>query len=152
FYEMKDGTLREVPRVMGTAKAGRKRDAKDTITAGCPSIIDPDVWDDVLVKLDSKKRPRRAPKAPGLWLAPICYCARCGQRMTGWHQKAEKHPNSYTCSSYRRYGKSNKYGCRLHKARADIIERLVEKYLAETNQGLGALLDSEVDALLAPLV
>jgi hypothetical protein len=66
--------------------------------------------------------------------------------MIGWHQKTNKTaPYSYTCPSYRLYGRNNLTDCRLHKVNQKLIEQFVEQYLRETGEGLEALLATTAD-------
>jgi hypothetical protein len=59
--------------------------------------------------------------------------------MVGW---AQKEALSYTCASFRRYGKANVHGCKLHRISHNKLERLVDCWLAETGQKLDLVLES----------
>lgn len=67
--------------------------------------------------------------------------------MGGWHARNPKHynPRCYICSTYRSRGKSNETGCRLNRARADVIEALVDRYLEETGQRLQDMIVAEAE-------
>lgn len=146
FLEFVDGGLQKVERSKGRVKAGRVRDSSDHITSDTPGegLISQETWDLVQAKLKGIITPPKAPKNPQLWLAGFLYCAHCGKPMHAWHSKKEK-ACSYTCGSYRLMGKSNPYGCRLHRTQQKVIERLIDRYLAETESSLDLSLNPKTD-------
>jgi DNA invertase Pin-like site-specific DNA recombinase len=149
FLHWQDGTYKPVPRVKDKPVAFRSHTPDQHV---CPEghfqgIIDRELWDAVQAKLRHARRPGQAARSSDLWLGPLLFCAGCGKRMVGWHQKSCRYtPFSYTCSTYRRYGPHNPTGCRLHRVNAAVLETLVEKYLQEIGQGLEALLAATADA------
>jgi DNA invertase Pin-like site-specific DNA recombinase len=155
--ELLGGQAQPVPRRKGRAIAGRQRASTDYVQAEGEDqgIIDRETWDAVQAKLAGIRTPGKSPRNPALFLAPLLYCGHCGCRMSGWCHPGPKTkgcPLSYTCSTYKRYGKSNPSGCRLHCVNHQIIQALVERFLAETGKKL-ALLDSisSEDELLAQM-
>jgi DNA invertase Pin-like site-specific DNA recombinase len=147
FLEWDNGQYREVRRVKGRVKKGRKREPGQFVWPEVEQegLIDRGTWDAVQAKLREIRRQGRAPKNRDLWLAGLIYCGHCGRRMVGWHQKNDKScPQSYTCPTYRQFGARNEAGCRLHRVNHKVIEVLARRYLDETGEGLEALLGATV--------
>ena len=140
-----------MPRSRGRAAHGRKRDTSDHVglTTGC-GIIDPTVWEAVQAKLKGVHAPAGAPRNPH-GCRQLLFCGKCGKKMQD-DKRNEKNPLAYTCSTYRRYGKTNPTGCRLHRVQHAVIERLLLEYLDETAGGISHLLDANLDGDLAGLL
>jgi site-specific DNA recombinase len=155
FLEWVNGEYREVQRKKGRAPTGRHRAEADFIypQGTFQGLIDQGTWDAVQAKLKGVRSPGKAPRHADLWLAGFLYCGHCGCRMSAWHLKSDKtSPRCYTCSTYRKLGKKNPHGCRLHRVRHEVILALVHRYLDETGQKLDTLLGAtEETELLAAL-
>lgn len=145
FFSLRKGKLEAAPTKRGRALNYRPHDAADFIypREWGEGIIGRDVWDAAQSKLRGIHSTRRSPRSPELWLGQFLYCSTCGLRMTGWTQKTHKDPYSYVCSTFRRFGKHNKLGCRLHRVRHTEMVPLVEKWLADTEQKLGEVLTAQ---------
>jgi site-specific DNA recombinase len=141
FYQLIDGRFEDVPRRKGRALTSRKREQKDWVSAKeqGEGMIDRDTWDQVQAKLRVRKATAKAPRNSALWLAGLCFCGHCSTRMQGWSSEGVR---SYTCSTYRKAGKTklNLTGCRLHRVRHEVCEQLVLKYLDESGTKLDQLL------------
>jgi len=138
FYEFCNGEYQVVPREKGRAKGGRERQESDHIRSESEGLIDRDVWDLVQAKLRGIHKTGKAPRNPDLWLAGLLYCGQCGRRMSGWARK--NNPLCYTCANYKQFGEHNEHGCQLHCVRAEVIEKLLDRYLAESGQKLSTIL------------
>lgn len=142
FYSLRKGKLETAPTRRGRAINYRPHDESDYVfpKQWGEGIVDRDTWDAVQAKLKGVHKTKRSPRSPELWLGQFLYCGRCGTRMSGWTQKTHKEPYSYVCSTFRRFGETNKTGCRLHRIKHGEVLPLVEKYLADTEQKLEEVL------------
>jgi DNA invertase Pin-like site-specific DNA recombinase len=138
------------PKVRGKAKTGRKNDQADWVFPeegrGVPSvaIVDKATWEAVQEKLKPGINRKRGLRDPNLWLSGLLVCARCGEPMDGWGAN----PPTYVCRTYRRYGASNKTGCRLHRVRQSLLECLVSRYLEDLGPQVKSMLESREDPSL----
>jgi len=155
FYHLEGGQCQQVPLEGGKPAQERHRQKEDWISGERPQcrIVDQETWDLAQAKMLGVHRPGRAPRAEGLWLAGLLYCSGCGRRMSAWTQATKtrfRHP-VYCCTSYKRAGKRNPWGCSAHRVRADAIERLLSQYLTDIGKGLDTLLtlDDEGQLLTA---
>ena len=150
FVEYVDGRLREVAKVNGRVKLGRKRAKKDFIQPDKPEyppIIDSATWNTVQRKLDESSTrvnaiPKRAPNTSDLWLKPFLVCGHCGKPMRATRGGTDQAWPSYFCGTYGTYGKNNPFGCRCHRVRHEVLERIVLKYLDETAPAVRELLET----------
>ena len=142
FFSLRGGKLTPAPTKRGRALNYRPHDPTDFIypKEWGEGIIDRDVWDAAQAKLRGIHSTRRSPRSPELWLGQFLYCATCNLRKTGWTQATHKDPYSYVCGTFRRFGKHNKTGCRLHRVKHSEMVPLVEKWLADTEQKLEEVL------------
>lgn len=140
------GQVREVPRVKGKPKAGRRRDAGDHIAPDKPEfkpIIDKATWDKVQAKIaaSAQTKPRRPAQAGELWLRPLLVCGRCGGSMHSTNGRSTRGTwPSYFCSTYALYGPSNAKGCRCHRVQHSVLEKAVMRYLEESEPKIAKLL------------
>jgi DNA invertase Pin-like site-specific DNA recombinase len=145
FLEHRNGAFQPVERVKDRVKAGRKRDQADWVMPEDRpgGIIDRETWDAVQLKLAAGTH-NRAPRSSDLYLSGLVVCGHCDQRLAGWTQKSEKQPLSYVCNTYRKFGKKNAAGCRLHKVAHPLLVNLVEQYLEEAGIKLATVLSDQV--------
>lgn len=134
------------PKVKGKAKAGRKNQEADWVFPPTgTAIVTKELWDEVQKRLNSPKPTiKRGLRDARLWLSGLLVCGRCGQRMTGWSQGGPH----YACTSYRKFGKLNPYGCRLHRVTQEKVEELVNRYLEAIAPDVKALLETRDDPAL----
>jgi DNA invertase Pin-like site-specific DNA recombinase len=142
FFSLRKGKLEAAPTKRGRAVNYRPHDEEDFVypKEWGTGIIDRDTWDAVQAKLKGIHKTRRSPRSQELWLGQFLYCATCNLRKTGWTQRTHKDPHSYVCGTFRRFGKHNKTGCRLHRVKHSEMVPLVEKWLADTEQKLDEVL------------
>jgi hypothetical protein len=158
FREWIDGDYKEVPKVKGRAKSGRKRTPDQHIypEQGRPNqtggIIPVDQFERVANKLAGFPAIRKAPKDSTLYLSGLVYCQGCldgGEpgRMGGWTTKSDpKCQHSYVCATYRRYGRHHSLtGCWLHRVSQKVLEELIGCYLSELGTSLESLLEASID-------
>src|SRR5690606_17568003 len=115
FAEFVDGQVREVARVNGKAKLGRRRTEADYLQPEKPvfkPLVSREIWDKVQTKIaGAKQGPKRAARTDHLWLKPFLVCGQCGQSMraTKGGEGTRLWP-SYFCGTYGTYGKENPTG------------------------------------------
>ena len=104
-------------------------------------IIDQDTWYKVQAKLDQPKK-KRNPKTAEMWLAGLVVCAGCGLRMRG---QKRKHFCQFLCQTgdRRRIGKPG--SCMRNTVHHDMIEEVIDKYLAEVGIALETLIKAQDD-------
>lgn len=143
------------PKVRGKAKTGRVNDQADWVfpipSKAIPSvaIVEKVTWDEVQEKLKPNSARKRGLRDPNLWLSGLVYCARCGEPMDGWTQATDKACTySYVCRTYRKFGRENKTGCRLHRVNQRLLESLVARYLADVGPEVKLMLDSRQNPAL----
>jgi site-specific DNA recombinase len=132
------------PRVKGKPKAGRHNDPKDWVfpPAG-EALIDKTLWDAVQARLTSTEpMVKRGVRDDRLWLSGLLVCGKCRKPMTGWSQGGPH----YACTTYRKFGKENPTGCRLHRVRHDTVVHQVKRYLKGVGPDVKALLSSHNNA------
>lgn len=158
FAEYVDGEIRKVKPSNGKIRAGRKRQACDHIRSDervFDPIISDELYDRVQAKLKASSRKhtkpnRKPPRTASFWLRNILYCGKCMKPMRAWNQGYR----SYFCATYGTYGKSNPTNCQCFRTKADVVEKIVEHYLAEADEKVGNILNAQVTkstALLKPL-
>ncbi len=141
FVEWSDGAAKPL-QTDGAAKRIRPRKTSDWIAPAVrqfESIVPQPLFDEVQKKLraaSEKHGKIRSPKVESFWLRNLLICSKCGQRMRAWNEKGWR---SYFCSTYGTYGKHNHSGCRCHRVRADLIEKIVLDYLEETGKKVAVL-------------
>jgi Recombinase zinc beta ribbon domain/Recombinase len=126
------------PRVKGRPKAGRRNDRRDWVfpPAG-QALVDKGTWDAVQARLTSADPTvKRGVRDDRLWLAGLLVCGKCQKPMTGWSQSGLH----YACTTYRKYGKENPAGCRLHRVRQDTVVGVIKHYLKGVGPDVKALL------------
>jgi DNA invertase Pin-like site-specific DNA recombinase len=132
------------------AKTGRRRVSSAWLMpdqAVFEPIVDAtDFWK-VQEIMNRRKPHSRAPKSDRLWLSGFLVCGKCQQRLSGWSQAGE----SYACSTFKRYGKHNPTGCRLHRVKLATIESMLDQYLADTGKTLESLTAGGESGLLPSL-
>ena len=159
FYEYVNGQVQEVEN----PKASRRRDQSDWWR--CPDqhfepIIAPELFNRVQQKLrDSAEKyrnpSRRPPRTAQMWLKGILVCGRCGMVMHANASDKGSNVPSYFCSTYNRYGNNNPTGCRCHRVRAEVVEKIVQQYVEETHERIAKLMkaaDKRDTSLLEPVV
>lgn len=165
FWEYIDGERKEVVRVGGKAKTGRRRKSKDFVFPKKPvfdPIVEVELFNSVQGKLAQNSRaykekvPKpRAPKTAQFWLRNTVVCATCNKPMRAWNQESgEKKYRSYFCANYGTYGKNNPTGCRSNRVKAEVLEELIDKYIAESHAQVSKLiaaLDEESLEEVGPL-
>lgn len=180
FREYLNGQLQDVPS-NGKGKQGRRRQPSDFIQPPAPEfppIVSAEVWQKVQAKLKAtsfaatgrKHRPARTADLAKLWLRPFLYCGKCGKPMRANTPLNGKNSDktagltyaSYTCGSYGTYGRNNPAGCRCHRVKAELLDSIVEKYIADaaphlremqeaTESGNSALFDAAFERLAVTL-
>lgn len=122
------------PRVKGRVKLGRRNKTEDWVfPAAGQALLDKELWDRVQERLNSEKPTiRKGLRDERLWLAGLVVCGRCGQRMAGHAQGGP----GYVCTTYVKYGKSNRSGCRLHRVPQYKLEELVGRYIDDVAPAL----------------
>lgn len=79
-----------------------------------------------------------------MWLRGFLVCGRCGKLMRGWHPRGDKYLfKSYFCGTYGTHGPKNPTGCKPHRVKAELLERVVEEFLAEKHQHLKAMVEAQ---------
>jgi DNA invertase Pin-like site-specific DNA recombinase len=147
FVEYVDGQLREVEKVNGKAKMGRKRKPADFIQPAQPEytpIVSLDVWNTAQRKLAESSGNRKAqPRVADLWLRPFLVCGHCDKTMRAseGRYKGTTYP-SYFCGTYGTYGKRNPAGCWCHRVKHDTLERIVLDYLEESAPEIRVLMEA----------
>lgn len=135
------GEIKEPPRKRGRATAGRKNETSDWVfPPPGTALIEKAVWNEVQTRLAGIKGSKRGLRDERLWLAGLVYCSRCGQRMSGWKCDGEL---TYCCNTYRKYGKSNPSGCRLHRVKQEAVEAVIVRYFDEVKPALRSALDAQ---------
>ena len=162
--EFVGGEERPVPQVNGRTKAGRNRDPQDwwqPSTREFEPVVGVELFEDAQAKTkkssqrhhNPKKKP---PRTASFWLRNLLICAKCGKPMRAWNATENGlRYRSYFCATYGTYGKVNPTGCRSNRTKAEVLERLVEKYLEETDEKITSLIkaqESDDLALFEPLV
>jgi DNA invertase Pin-like site-specific DNA recombinase len=143
--EFVDGEERPVSWEKGRPKAGRNRKAEDwwqPEEPEFPPIVSVETFDVVQERLKKnaekyRNSKRRTPRTASFWLRNLLFCAKCNQPMRAWNCQGYR---SYFCGTYGTYGKVNPTGCRSNRMKAEVVEKLVEEYLQETNQKIAELL------------
>jgi hypothetical protein len=148
--EFKDGKLQKVPWKKGKAKKGRVKKPTDHASPRpefrIEAIIDESTWQKVQERLHGLKSYQKSPRNPELWLAGMLLCGKCGKKMIGWAgSKGKYRGHSYTCSNYRKFGKTNPSGCRLHKISNNLLEKIIESYVHEAQAAISELICSGFD-------
>ena len=144
FAEWSEGAAKPVQLEPGELrpKKGRRRQQTDWIAptkAEFAAIVRPDLFNEVQRKLQvasEKHGKSRSPRVASFWLRNFLVCGKCGKAMRAWNEKGWR---SYFCSTYGTYGKVNPTGCRCHRVRADLIEKIVLDYLEETGKKVAVL-------------
>lgn len=152
FSEFVGGQIREVKKV----KLGRPRQASDFVQPDkqeFPPIVSVEVFEKAQARLTPQKRKGRAPNTSMLWLRPFVVCGKCGKTMHATRGGAgQRIWPSYFCGTYNTYGKDNPTGCRCHRVRHAVIEKIVLRYLQETQPKIKQLIKSvksgEIDSML----
>jgi DNA invertase Pin-like site-specific DNA recombinase len=104
-------------------------------------MVDDETWKRVQEKVQGIKGGKRSPRSDDLWLKDLCYCAKCMRVMRGWHPRKKPVCRSYFCSNYNDYqGPNNPTGCKTNRVSADLLEKIVDRYLEETGQKTKVLL------------
>jgi DNA invertase Pin-like site-specific DNA recombinase len=156
LYEYLGGEYREVPWHRNRPQPKKKKDVADWVSAAesRDGIIDPDTWGRVQARL-ARHEVRRVPRREQLWLAGLVYCAGCGKPMiaTSGSPRHRKRPHFY-CQTYKSFmGRNSPTGCGKNNAPAEVIEELVERYLAEAQVTAETLVKAETNpALLRPFL
>ena len=153
FVEFVGGQFREVPRDKGRVVASRHREPGDFVQAERATfepMIARDLWDKVQRKLEAAKATnagrgaKKGPRSPELWLRGFLVCGQCGKLMRGWHPRNDKYLwKSYFCGTYGTHGPTNPTGCKLHRVRAELLEKVVAEYLAEKHRQLKAMVEAQ---------
>lgn len=141
------GKEQPVERVAGRTGRVVKRDSTDYIyPAGeYPAIIEREVWQASQDKLEAKGSGKRAkaPRNPDKWLAGLLVCGACGCKMAGFNRSScrAKEPHNYVCSHHKTYPATSP--CRLNKVGHGLLERLIDRYLAEAGVKLDVIARTE---------
>lgn len=144
FKEYVGGQIQDVVNTKG-----RKRSIVDHVKPSkqeYPPLVDSNTWDQVQAKLQAtKQRTKRAPQVAELWLRGFLVCGRCNKPMRACGPQPRMEYGTYFCGTYGTYGKKNATGCRCHRVKHSTIEAMVDKYLAETGQEVGELVEVGAD-------
>lgn len=142
--------LRDVPH---KRRIYKKRERADWVMSDqplFPPIVSAEIWEQAQAILGD--RSRRAPtKSNPYPLSGIVYCSRCNRRMSCWSTPKERTKLSLVCDTFRRYGKANETGCRLHRVSHARILALVERYGEEAGTSLASLCADDEGGLLRRL-
>ena len=153
YWEYVDGQLIPVRSTKGRVKGGRRRKREDHVGPSTPvyePIVSPAVFEQAQQRLEARSRAYRekvpttkAPRVAAFWLRNLLVCAGCNAPMRAWNAQGAKIPyRSYCCGTYGTFGPNNSAGCRSNRVKAEVLEGLVDRYLAETHEKLGAILES----------
>ena len=148
FVEYLSGRVREV---VHDGHAGRRRTAADFIQPAKPEykpMVPLDTWDKVQAKIqvastEQGKRLKRPPNTESLWLKPFLICGKCNKPMRATRGDSTPYLSaSYFCGTYGTLGTHNPTGCRCHRVQHTVLERLVLRYLKDTQPKVGQLLEA----------
>lgn len=128
-----------VPTALGEARPKHVRrpqsEWEGPAEALFPPLVDADLYERMLARLQDRSPGKRAPRSLKLWLAGLPVCHKCQTRMVGWAYPTDKKtPYSYACATYRRHGANNATQCRLHRVGQPVLERIVSDFLAGLDQ------------------
>lgn len=146
--EFVGGQVREVPRLNGKPRAGRRRKTADHIRPDKQEfkpVIDQKTWDKVQAKIAASAEPTGKPRRPRateeLWLRPFLTCGHCGNSMHGTRGGSTRGLwPSYYCSTYALHGRANESGCHCHRVQHKVLEQSVLDYLKETSPKIAKLI------------
>ncbi|APW63505.1 recombinase family protein [Paludisphaera borealis] len=158
YSELVDGAVKINPprnkKDSSKAKTGRKRERSEWVMPAKPlfePIVDPAVFWEVQKLLDAPK-PIRTSRSEKLWLSGLVVCGKCQKTMSGWTQvDGGKETLSYVCQSFRKHGHANKFGCKLHRVRMDVLEGHLNQYLKDLGLSLTRLINAGQNDLLSTL-
>ena len=150
FWEFIGGEMRTVAKDRGRVKSGRVRDKSDWIGPEKPlykPLVPVERFNRVQRKLEqsskeytSKVKPR-SPRTASFWLRNLLICSGCNRPMRAWNANNNGNPyRSYFCSNYGEYGIENPTHCQSNRIKAELLETIVETYLAETHDKISQLL------------
>src|SRR5579883_256147 len=110
------------------------------------ALISEELFKEVQTRLGGIKTKGRAIRDENLWLSGLLYCGHCGMKMTGWSNQGYH----YACQTYRKFGKNNPKGCRLHRTPHDLIESYLVRYLEELGPELRDILEARENPSALP--
>ncbi|MFN6190227.1 MAG: recombinase family protein [Planctomycetia bacterium] len=153
YWEYVDGQLIPVRSIKGRIKGGRKRKREDHVGPSTPvfdPLVPPDLFEQAQRRLEARSRAYRekvpatkAPRVAAFWLRNLLICAGCNAPMRACNSHGAKAPyRSYSCGTYGTVGRQNKAGCRSNRIKAEVLEGLVDRYLAEAHKKILAMLES----------
>ncbi len=107
-------------------------------------IIREETWNDVQKKLEKPVK-SRAPKTQEIWLAGLVHCAHCHVRMRG---QARTNYIQFLCQTGDKARMGKKVTCLRNSVHQEMIEEILDQYLADVGVALDTLIGAEKEPAL----